>query len=92
MSLGSLVHWLRNADALFDPSNLRRLIELNLPYRQLEEAADSGACTGHGLWLKGHYVAVHLHKLGPSGHALRAQTFKQATAVGNNVVRGYPER
>lgn len=29
---------------------------------------------------------MNLHKLGPGSHALRAQAFKQAAAVGNNVV------
>src|SRR5579863_1110376 len=39
ITLRGALQWLRSADALFDSANLRRLIERNLPYRNLKEAA-----------------------------------------------------
>ena len=45
----------------------------------------NGSFAGHGLRLKNKTVAVHLHQLGPGGHALRAQIFQHAAAVGNDV-------
>jgi NTE family protein len=38
VTLAGAVGWLRAPDGLFDPRALRRLIERNLPYRNLEEA------------------------------------------------------
>ncbi len=38
LSVGSAFRWLRSADALFEPTKLKRLIERHLPYRNLEDA------------------------------------------------------
>jgi len=38
VTLGSAFRWLGTSDGLFDPGNLRQLIERNLPYRNLEDA------------------------------------------------------
>ena len=38
LTVGSAFRWLRSADALFEPTKLRRLIERHLPYRNLEDA------------------------------------------------------
>lgn len=39
LTLGSALRWFGSADALFESTNLRRLIERHLPYRNLEDAA-----------------------------------------------------
>lgn len=65
MTLGNLVHWLRNADALFDPSNLRRLIEQNLPYRRLEEAQ----------------IPVHVVATGLGGESVRLSSGPAVEAI-----------
>jgi NTE family protein len=39
VTLGDAVRWIRSPNAIFDPGRLRRLIEHNLPYAKLEDAA-----------------------------------------------------
>ncbi len=39
LNLGSALRWLGSADALFESTSLRRVIERNLPYGRLEDAA-----------------------------------------------------
>jgi NTE family protein len=39
LTLGAAIRWLGPSEALFDPGGLKRLIERNLPYRNLEEAS-----------------------------------------------------